>query len=424
MTGRGWGGCVTVGSMVFALARSASRVVVFALLLPAVSAAQDIYLPDDVDHVEVPLEFVDYGTMGAEAFVLVRIGAIEGRFCIDTGAALAIDEAFADRAGLGRGMDTQRFGVASQATTETRYIEEMRVGSIVFERFAAGAMDLSHFGDRHDGLLGWELLGVGVVDLDFAAGRLRVWEDGAFELPAGVPCATLPMVPSMGSVDCRVRIGPVERARCYLDTGNSAALTLHSPFVRKHGLLTDRDAFVRSEYVGVFGEFAAFRGQLDRFDLGSLRFTGIPVELTDLREGVLASGLHAANLGLSLFRGLRVVIDGRKRKMYVLDPAERTQIQWRDTCGVGVYPSEGKGVEVFEILDGSPAAGLVEVDDRILAVGDEVFDQADTGVRTTAVSAALRAMDAATLRVLRGGATVEVKLQRRDWLAPVKFAPR
>ncbi|MEM7203254.1 MAG: aspartyl protease family protein [Planctomycetota bacterium] len=382
----------------------------FSVLAPLM--AQDAYFPEDRDRVEVPLELVDFGLYGTQLFVTVDIGGEKGRFQLDTGANLAIDQAFAERLGLERTTALLGIGVTQPDLPYTFRVPLLRLGSVELENYLAIALDLESFDDGAEGLIGLDLLSFAVVEIDAPGRRLVLHEPDTFEPPEGGE--PIRLLPALYGVECRT----TRRQRWIIDTGNSSAVLLHGPFVRRHDLAANRDAFLQQTMFGVFGEHEVLVGQLAELRLGGLQLRGFPVDLTDPNAtgGGAGSALHAGNLGMTLFASLVMLIDGPRRTMRLRAPDGADTIVYRDAMGLALGGDDA--VAVLDVAAGSPAHGQgIAAGDVLVAIdGRRVRDHSRAAQQ-------LRAADQVrlTLRPGDAGDELEVTLRRRAWLTTVEL---
>jgi hypothetical protein len=136
------------------------------------------------------LEFVYHQRV---VFVRARVNAEPGLlFLLDTGAnASALHAATAERLELPLGEATRVEGSAGVIEVETVLVDELALGEHVVRGITATVQDLGGSlappGETIDGILGNDFLGAFALELDFAARRLRIFDDPPEDLPGALP---------------------------------------------------------------------------------------------------------------------------------------------------------------------------------------------------------------------------------------------
>src|SRR5690606_27574859 len=131
-------------------------------------------------------------------------------------------------------------------------------------------------------------------------GKLTLAEPAQFAPPAGAHAVPFELAERIPIVDATLDGLPI---RTSIDTGSRASLTLHSPFVREHGLVAKYDA--RTESVVGWGVGGPNRGRPARFgrlELGGIAVDGVAGDLYTGDKGAFASPTLSANLGGGVLR--------------------------------------------------------------------------------------------------------------------------
>lgn len=183
--------------------------VLLSCCLPAACATQD-----EPRAAAPHLEFVYHQRV---VFVRARLNDESGLlFLLDTGAsASAVHAATAERQELPLGAPTRVEGSAGVIDVDTVLVGELALGEHVVRGITATVQDLGSSlappGERIDGILGHDFLGAFAIELDFAAKRLRLFDEPlgdlpgalAFELDNGIPCLVARLD---GSVSTQLRL--------------------------------------------------------------------------------------------------------------------------------------------------------------------------------------------------------------------------
>lgn len=158
---------------------------ILASCLPAMLAVQD-----GARSIAPALEFVYHQRV---VFVRARVNDESGLlFLLDTGAsASALHAATAERLELPMGEPTRVEGSAGVIEVDTVLVDELALGEHLVRGITATVQDLggslAPVGERIDGILGHDFLGAFALELDFAAKRLRLFDDPLGELPGALP---------------------------------------------------------------------------------------------------------------------------------------------------------------------------------------------------------------------------------------------
>ena len=141
-----------------------------------------------------------------------------------------------------------------------------------------------------------------------------------------------------------------------IDTGSRASLTLHSPFVREHGLVAKYKA--SPEAVVGWGVGGPNRGRPARFGtlrLGDLAIDGIAGDLYTGDKGSFASPDLAGNLGGGVLKRFTVAFDYAKKTMYLAPNATFGKPDAYDRSGLWLLGA-GDALKVADVAADSAAA--------------------------------------------------------------------
>lgn len=241
-----------------------------------------------------------------------RIDGVEvGAFVLDTGASVHL----IDPAALGRLALRQ---VATRATQDigghTRRSRVWQAGEL---RLGAGRWSEPHFLE-HDlgylsrhlgieiaGILGHDLFAGAVAEIELGAGRLALHDPLLFRLD-GDSWRPLRLVGGVPQLQARFED---HEGWFALDTGAAAEnVTLHSPTVRRLGLLDDRRTRP-FELAGASGPSSLRAGHLAWFELDCHRFERPAASFALARRGPLASRSAAGTIGGGLLGDFKLVLD-------------------------------------------------------------------------------------------------------------------
>lgn len=304
-------------------------------------------------------------------------GLVDGkqaRFIVDTGGVNMLTPAAAKKFGIegagklaaqGVGENTMDLSLANA--------REVRVGDAVQDNPVFYIVDLGSLaaieGHEFDGLVGYEMFSRFGVTIDYAKRELTVAVSQRFAAPAGahgIPFELSERIPviegKLDGVDVRLSV----------DTGSRVSLTLHSPFVAEHDLITRYAA--AAEAVMGWGVGGPSRGQPARFGtlrLGDIDIENIAGDLFTGKKGAFASPDVSGNLGGGVFKRFTLAFDYANRRLYLAPNDAFDKPDAYDRSGLFLF-ADGDALKIVDVATGSAAtkAGL-QVGDRIFSIDGE-----------------------------------------------------
>jgi hypothetical protein len=304
-------------------------------------------------------------------------GEIDGkpaRFLVDTGGVNLLTAAAAKKFGIaGHGKLSVRGVGDKPADLAFARAGQVRVGDAVLDDPVFYVVDLGDLpkveGVICDGLVGYEMFRRFGVTIDYAKHVLTLSDPKSFTPPAGAHAVPFDLADRIPMVQGQLDGLPV---RLSIDTGSRASLSLFSPFVRKHDLVTRYSA--APEAVTGWGVGGPSRSRPARFgnlELGGFAIGGIAGDLYTGDKGAFASPDAAGNLGGGVLNRFTVAFDYAGRRMYLAPNADFARPDNFDRSGLWLF-GDGDALKVVDVAPDSAArhAGLRN-GDRITAIGDE-----------------------------------------------------
>jgi predicted aspartyl protease len=317
----------------------------------------------------VPFELINN-----HIFVSATIGGTPVRMMVDTGGTNLLMPAKALALGLSPEGKLAGGGVgAEKVDVGMVHAPDLRLGDAVLDKPVLYVLDLGPMqsleGTPADGLIGFEMFRRFRVTIDYPARMLTLSSKEAFAPPAGahaVPFELAERTPVVrGTLDGMA-------GRFTVDTGSRATLTLHSPFVREHGLAARYSAApLQVVGWGVGGPAKGLPARLGELTLGDVTVRNLAGDLHTDDTGAFANPDISGNLGGGFLRHFVVAFDYEARQMYLAAQEPLDTPGPFDRSGMWIM-SEGGALRIAAISPGGAAekAGL-KPDQRITSINGE-----------------------------------------------------
>lgn len=333
--------------------------------------------------VEIPFELTNN-----HIFVRVKINNFPAPywFIFDTGAAASlIDLELAKSLGLTLQGQVQAGGAG----------ENSPVGALIkdtyfsisglkdFSQPLQVAMPLSSLSSYEGrpvvGVLGYEFISQYVIEIDYAAYKLRLYDKEKFEY-AGAG-EIIPLTFKFNHPHIRARVEQSGRTDSIegdfvIDTGSRLPIMLTKPFVEKYQFLQFAPRTIQAVIgVGVGGESRALVGRVKNLKLGKLMVENPLVNFSQDEKGVLAtSQFFEGNIGSEILRRFKVIFDYPRNRM-ILEKTSQSDMPFETDMSGAFLIAEGADFNTFKVrsvIENSPAteAGLRE-GDLITAINNE-----------------------------------------------------
>lgn len=174
-------------------------------------------------------------------------------------------------------------------------------------------------GHQVDGVLGTDFLRRYVVKFDYAAGRVTLWRPAFTGSDTGSDAGGIPVM-----LEGNVLVAPATTvftdgtrttARLLIDTGSSGALTLTTPFVRRHRLVQRFESRRASATVGINGMTFSPVITLTSVLFGDAVISQPNASLSQATAGLNASDDFDGIVGAELLRQFTVTVDYPRRRL-------------------------------------------------------------------------------------------------------------
>ena len=316
-------------------------------------------------------------------FLHVRVNGSEPLwFILDTGAAgTLLDTNRAKTLGIkvSGGGDVEGVGETSVAAGMAKNVSFSLPG-VDFQARVVVVLPLSnlnrYIGRVVDGVLGHDFFSRFVVEIDYAARVINVYDPKGFQYSGPGDSIPLELKDNGPSVRARLNLpgrAPVE-GNFRIDTGGSHALILDTPFVKTQKVLESMSKTIAAPSAGVGGETSIRLGRVQSLQLGRFALEKPVTGFAQSAKGALANPDLTGNIGGGILRRFKVIFDYRNHRM-ILEPNDRLREPFESDMSGVVLTAEGVKLDAFTIFyvtENSPAseAGL-RVGDVITAIDNK-----------------------------------------------------
>ena len=176
-----------------------------------------------------------------------------------------------------------------------------------------------------DGVLGDEFFRLFVVEIDYAAQEMNLYQPKAYKYNGPGKTVALEVRPRWIFVHTQIASSKQGNVTglFMIDTGFMGALLLHRPFVQKNELLPRENESTPFELCGIGGGSPTRMAQLESLRLGSIDI-GSPVTMfSQAKEGNLVSTDYDGLIGNAILRRFNLVFDYSRSRMIVEVPPKR-----------------------------------------------------------------------------------------------------
>jgi hypothetical protein len=233
-----------------------------------------------------------------------------------------------------------------------------------------------------DGIIGYGLFSRYIVEIDYAAHRVNLYNPQSYYYSGSGTRLPLTLEKAHFFVPVKVVMAgrrPVA-AKLMIDTGApTTTITLNRPFVERYDLLTVFGGrFLDRSLPGLGGEVKQVLSRASEFELGDLRIRNPTITLAQDAAGSLANSDFDGIIGGELLRRFKVIFDTAHNQLILEPNAHFAEPYEHNMSGIGLR-AEGKDfktIKIYRIIADSPAAqaGLREGDEIMSIDGNPAFN--------------------------------------------------
>lgn len=294
------------------------------------------------------------------------------QFIFDSGAGgMAISDKLPAELGLESLGRAEARGVGGADSAQVYSLDQVQLGALSLDSLAAFALDLSSLEKMLEqplsGIIGYDLLSRYIITVDYYNKQLTIYPRSAkprdwwgdqcdLTLDFRLPYMTLTV---NDSISGRFRI----------DTGSRSTLDLNSPFIMSHNLIdTTQQRYLRYDLYGLGGSSSGIVSLLPSLEVCGTRLDSLYVGYSLSTEGLFAGNSTAGNLGSGILKRFVVTFDYNHEEVYFRKSPDAAKLgRIRNMAGV-LVAKDGDSLRISEVFAAGPAAGKLEVGDRLLRI--------------------------------------------------------
>jgi predicted aspartyl protease len=307
-------------------------------------------------------------------YVRARVNASEPLwFILDTGASATIlNERVAKELGLRAGRREK--GTGTGGAIEVGMIDgvSLSMPGVAVSSQTVGAFPLDTLapvaGRPLGGVIGYDFIKEFVLEIDYAAGLLNLYEPAGYEYGGAGEIVPVNLIERKPWVRATLVVSDRQsfEGTFEIDTGGDGVMVVSTPFVKKHGLddlIPNRRA---ANSGGAGGTVSASDGRVAGVRLGKFTLARPIVTLIQAKAGEYATEKFDGVIGGEFFRRFKMIIDYARRRVILEPNARLADPVEADMSGLE-FASEGEDFKQYvvnEVLANSPAseAGFREED--------------------------------------------------------------
>lgn len=321
-----------------------------------------VELPNGAPFIELPFELTQN-----HIYLQAQLGGKPTWFVLDTGAeASVIDAGHAAAIGLtGSGNIAARGNGENTVSAQVIARPELTLAGLRMPVETMYAVPLRALWPREgrpmEAILGHDVLSHFVVEIDYAASKVRLHDPERFPPPAGAESlpmtyeANVPVIRASFELPGGRRI----EGRLIVDSGNSGGLDLYGPFIEKHKIRNALNRIVEGAGgMGVGGIAKQDLSRIEAFHLGAFSLRTPVVSLSRDAKGGAAHPELAGNLGARVLRRFTVFVDYPHDRLLLKPNDSFNQPFDYDMSGLALV-AEGEAFDrviVRRVLPDTPAA--------------------------------------------------------------------
>ncbi len=229
----------------------------------------------------------------------------------------------------------------------------------------------SVYGEKIDGIIGFNFLRRYIVQADFDLMEIRVYSPVHFKYPQG-GFILHPQLTFIPVVQMTIRDRKRMNFNFYFDTGAGLCFLMSERFAADSSVLLSRRKPVLTQAEGMLGRLEMRLTVVREVKIGPYKFKKVPTYLYQDNYNVTSYPFTGGLVGNELLRRFNLTLNYAKREIHLLPNTHFDDPFDYAYTGLGIYDIDGK-IQVLDVIENSPAekAGL-QVDDEVVGVANNV----------------------------------------------------
>jgi hypothetical protein len=305
---------------------------------------------------------IPFELFGNLVLLQVRVNDSDSlRFILDTGADTSVIDAQQAKAlrlkPQGKMVGSGGGGTAEATFTKGVSINLQGVQLLDQTIYVLPLESLSALGRKIDGVLGNDVLKEFVVEIDYLAGTINLYEPQSYRYSGSGEF--IPLTMDDGLLFLRASItpqglAPIE-AKFEIDSGSTGAILLNTPFVQSHNLLATVPKAIQTNIGGVGGTAKMLIGRVKSLRLGQFAIDHPITRFSQATQGDYASSKYDGLIGGEILRRFKVIFDYSRRQMILEPTAHFAEPYEIDMSGI-VLVADGDKLLIDDVDENSSAA--------------------------------------------------------------------
>jgi hypothetical protein len=305
---------------------------------------------------------IPFELFGNLALLQVRVNNSDSlRFILDTGADTSVIDAQRAKA-LRLKPQGKIVGSGGGGTAEATFTKGVAVslqGVQLLDRtiYVLPLESLSALGRKVDGVIGNDILKEFVVEIDYSAKTINLYEPQSYRYSGDGEIIPLVMDESLLFMSASITpegLAPIE-AKFEIDSGSTGAILLNTPFVKNHKLLASAPKTVQTNIGGVGDAAKMLIGRVKSLRLGQFAIDHPITRLSQATQGDYASSKYDGLIGGEILRRFKVIFDYSRRRMILEPNAHFAEPYEIDMSGIALV-ADGDDLLIDDVDENSSAA--------------------------------------------------------------------
>lgn len=229
----------------------------------------------------------------------------------------------------------------------------------------------SLYGEKIDGVIGYSVLSLYIVKINYDVCELSFWSNGTFKYPRGGYLFT-PRMNTLPLATAKVKDEKSATMNYLFDIGAGLTVLFSQDYIDDSAFLKSKRTRYQKQGEGLGGKVDIYLSVMKELKIGPYRFRNVPINIFEDEYNVTSYPTLGGLIGNDIFRRFNCILNYNKKQIHLLP-----NTRFRDPfdyaySGIELYLIDGK-VVTGQIPENSPAhhAG-VQYGDEVIGVNNLV----------------------------------------------------